>query len=108
MQSKLHALGFWADVDNSDNTLPKKVRNGEISQYNFILGTFLHYTFDFFVLTRLTVLGEDEQTARAVNIRNRDDAGEKKVRTATVPLDDFIKAITHLRDTYSQSNKLEL
>lgn len=41
VQSKLAALGFWADVDNGENTLQKKVRNGEIAQYNFILGRFI-------------------------------------------------------------------
>ena len=36
----LSDLGLFADVDNGDNTLPKKIRNGEIAQYNFILGWF--------------------------------------------------------------------
>ena len=35
---RLTSQGLYADVDNSDNTLPKKIRNGEIAQYNFILG----------------------------------------------------------------------
>ena len=34
----LTKLGLYVDVDNGENTLPKKVRNGEIAQYNFILG----------------------------------------------------------------------
>ncbi len=40
---RLSALGLYAEVDNSDNTLPKKIRNGEISQTNFILGMSTHY-----------------------------------------------------------------
>jgi threonyl-tRNA synthetase len=36
--NRLSALGFFADVDNGDNTLSKKIRNGEVAQYNFILG----------------------------------------------------------------------
>lgn len=36
--SRLTNLGLWADVDNGENTLPKKIRNGEIAQYNFIFG----------------------------------------------------------------------
>ena len=36
---KLSALGLFADVDNGADTLPKKIRNGEIAQYNFLLGT---------------------------------------------------------------------
>lgn len=36
--NRLSELGLYADVDNGENTLPKKIRNGEIAQYNFILG----------------------------------------------------------------------
>lgn len=35
---RLKSNGLFADVDNGADTLPKKVRNGEIAQYNFILG----------------------------------------------------------------------
>ena len=38
MADKLTGLGLYADVDNSPETLNKKIRNGEIAQYNFILG----------------------------------------------------------------------
>ena len=38
MAEKLTKLGLYVDVDNGENTLPKKIRNGEIAQYNFILG----------------------------------------------------------------------
>ena len=34
----LSNLGLFADVDVSPETLKKKIRNGEIAQYNFILG----------------------------------------------------------------------
>ena len=32
--------GIYADVDNGENTLPKKIRNGEIAQYNFLLSAY--------------------------------------------------------------------
>ena len=35
---RLGSFGLFADVDNGADTLPKKIRNGEIAQYNFILG----------------------------------------------------------------------
>ena len=38
MAAKLTKLGLFVDVDNGENTLPKKIRSGEIAQYNFILG----------------------------------------------------------------------
>ncbi|KAF8500154.1 hypothetical protein F5888DRAFT_1679539 [Russula emetica] len=37
--TKLSESGLFTDVDNGADTLPKKIRNGEIAQYNFILGT---------------------------------------------------------------------
>jgi len=36
--TRLADAGLFADVDNGADTLPKKIRNGEIAQYNFILG----------------------------------------------------------------------
>lgn len=45
--ARLDSLGLFADVDNGENTLPKKIRNGEIAQYNFILGA---HCFSFYVI----------------------------------------------------------
>jgi threonyl-tRNA synthetase len=39
VKQKLWDAGLFVDVDSSNNTLPKKIRNGEIAQYNFILGS---------------------------------------------------------------------
>lgn len=36
-----HPARMYVDVDLSGNTLPKKIRNGQIAQYNFIFGVFL-------------------------------------------------------------------
>ncbi|KAI0729485.1 hypothetical protein C8Q72DRAFT_884263 [Fomitopsis betulina] len=85
---KLNDLHIFADVDNGDNTLPKKIRNGEIAQYNFIL-----------------VVGQTELETRSVNVRNRDNIGQKG-REETVPLDDIIKKLVTLRDSRSLENKL--
>ncbi|TCD62131.1 threonyl-tRNA synthetase [Steccherinum ochraceum] len=84
----LSGLGLFADVDNGDNTLPKKIRNGEIAQYNFIL-----------------VVGQDELDTNSVNVRNRDDVGTK-ARTETLPLDVLTQKLVELRNTKSLSNKL--
>ena len=51
--AKLQELGLYVDVDNGENTLNKKIRNGEIAQYNFILGTFLLY------ITMTIILSDD-------------------------------------------------
>ncbi|KAK4695998.1 threonyl-tRNA synthetase, partial [Lecanoromycetidae sp. Uapishka_2] len=44
------------DMDISGNTMAKKIRTGQMQQYNFIF-----------------VVGAEEQESRSVNIRNRDD-----------------------------------
>ena len=43
--AKLSEKGLFADVDNGADTLPKKIRNGEIAQYNFILGASPYHSF---------------------------------------------------------------
>jgi hypothetical protein len=39
VKNKLWDVGLYADVDNGTDTLNKKIRNGELAQYNFIFGT---------------------------------------------------------------------
>jgi len=78
-------------VDNGENTLQKKIRNGELAQYNFIL-----------------VVGQEELDGKAVNVRNRDDVGEKKTRAATVPLDTLIEKLVTLKGSRSLSNKIAI
>lgn len=91
VQRKLSAAGLWTDVDNGENTLQKKIRNGEIAQYNFIL-----------------VVGQEELNEKAVNVRNRDDVGEKKTRAATVPLDILLEKLVALKGSRSLSNKIDI
>ncbi|KAF5392891.1 hypothetical protein D9757_000801 [Collybiopsis confluens] len=85
---RLSSLGLYADVDNSDNTLPKKIRNGEIAQYNFIL-----------------VVGQEELDARAVNVRNRDDVGTKN-KGEMIPLDTVVEKFVELKSSKRLKNQL--
>lgn len=41
VQQLLSNAGIYADVDNGPETFKKKIRNGEVAQYNFLLGEFL-------------------------------------------------------------------
>ena len=91
VQQNLSAAGLWTDVDNGENTLQKKIRNGELAQYNFIL-----------------VVGQEELDGKAVNVRNRDDVGEKKTRAATVPLNVLIEKLIALKGSRSLSNKIDI
>lgn len=51
------------------------------------------------------VVGQTELETRSVNVRNRDNIGQKG-REETVPLDDIIKKLVTLRDSRSLENKL--
>ena len=92
VRQTLWDAGLYADVDTSPETLPKKVRNGEIAQYNFIL-----------------VVGAEEMKSESVNIRNRDNVGSKeKGRDEVKPLADTLKAMLALKETKSLENTLNL
>lgn len=56
VQDAVHKAGYYVDVDDSTRTFPKKVREGQLAQYNFIL-----------------VVGQAEMDAKQVNLRTRDN-----------------------------------
>lgn len=65
VRQRLHDAGFMAEVDTDDSdTMNKKIRNAQLSQFNFIL-----------------VVGEKEQSNDTVNVRTRDNLvhGERSV-----------------------------
>jgi threonyl-tRNA synthetase len=76
VRDRLHAEGFYCDVDLSKATFQKKVRNAQVDQYNFQL-----------------VVGEAEAKNGTVNIRTRENKveGEKKV-------EELIDYLKQLRD----------
>jgi threonyl-tRNA synthetase len=105
-------LGLFADVDNGENTLPKKIRNGEIAQYNFILGmlccttlALLHIVSYLTYPSSTTVVGQEELDVRAVNVRNRDDVGTK-AKGEMVSLDEIAEKLAALKASRSLENKL--
>jgi len=85
--------------------LPKKIRNGEIAQYNFILG--VSQSTNSLTLTDVhsVVVGQEELDARSVNMRNRDDAGTK-ARGTILPLDLVVDQLVALKKSRSLENKL--
>ncbi len=80
--------GFYADVDVSGNTLQKKVRSGQMLQYNFIF-----------------IVGEQEQEEQSVNVRNR-DIQEEQGKNATVKFDEVVQQLITLRKGMRSDNKL--
>ncbi|CDK25861.1 unnamed protein product [Kuraishia capsulata CBS 1993] len=88
VQQKLSAAGFYADAELSGNTLQKKVRTGQLQKYNFIF-----------------IVGEQEQEAGSVNIRNR-DIQELQNKNEAVALDVVIAQLADLKDSKRQDNAL--
>ena len=70
---------LYVDVDVTGNTLQKKIRTGQLAQYNFIL-----------------VVGAEEKESRSVNIRNRDDTSSQS-RGVVVPLEEARQKFRALR-----------
>lgn len=88
VQQQLWDAGFFSDVDLSDNTLPKKIRTGQLAQYNFIF-----------------VVGHAEMENKSVNVRNRDDAKGREEELVT--LENAITLLGKLKEGKSLENKLE-
>ncbi|KAH8726630.1 hypothetical protein GQ44DRAFT_679051 [Phaeosphaeriaceae sp. PMI808] len=80
VQAQLRKHHLHADIDISGNTMQKKIRTAQLALYNFIM-----------------VVGAEEQAARAVNWRNRDDQATQQ-RGEIVPLDEAVKKLVALRD----------
>jgi len=81
VQSMLREQGLHADVDLSGNTMQKKIRTGQLAQYNFIF-----------------VLGAKEAESKTVNIRNRDIPETQKMGEL-VPLKEAVEKLVKARDS---------
>nr|XP_054756713.1 threonine--tRNA ligase 1, cytoplasmic-like isoform X1 [Lytechinus pictus] len=84
VKDRLHQEGFCCEVDiDAGDTMNKKIRNGQLAQFNFIL-----------------VVGEKEKTNETANVRTRDNQvhGEKSI-------EDIIKRFSHLKDTKSPNSE---
>ncbi|KAI5964123.1 uncharacterized protein KGF55_002065 [Candida pseudojiufengensis] len=79
---------FYCDIDISGNTLPKKVRTGQMFKYNFIF-----------------IVGQEEQDNYGVNVRNR-DIPEEQGKNAMINVDEVIKSLKQLKDDKRADNKL--
>lgn len=77
---------MFVDVDLSGNTLQKKIRTGQLAQYNFIF-----------------VVGDQEMKGREVNVRNRDDTSSQD-RGKPVPLEEIMSRLLTLRSERRQNS----
>ncbi|KAI0880208.1 threonyl-tRNA synthetase [Annulohypoxylon maeteangense] len=70
---------IFVDIDTTGNTLPKKVRNAQLAQYNFVF-----------------VVGDEEMRGRQVNVRYRDDTSTQD-RGKPVLLEEVVGKLQKLR-----------
>lgn len=69
---ELKAEGFEVEMDDSDSSISKKIRNAQLNQFNYIL-----------------VLGEKEESAGMLAVRKRED----QEKTQVVKLESFIEEL---------------
>ncbi|KAI9052515.1 hypothetical protein LZ554_003859 [Drepanopeziza brunnea f. sp. 'monogermtubi'] len=86
VQSIFKAEKMFVDVDLSGNTLQKKIRTGQLAQYNFVF-----------------VVGDQEMNGREVNVRNRDDTSSQD-RGKPVSVEEAIAKLKALRDERRSDN----
>jgi len=65
--SMLKKEKFYVDIDDSNHQLNRRIRDGQIAQYNYIL-----------------ICGEKEQADQTVTVRIRDASGDKAQETLSV------------------------
>jgi len=88
IQKLFRAKMMHVDVDIGSNTMAKKIRTGQLQQYNFIF-----------------VVGAEEEKSRSVNIRNRDNK-ETQNKGELVPIDVALEKLCALRDERRVVNEL--
>ncbi|KAG0056831.1 threonyl-tRNA synthetase [Gryganskiella cystojenkinii] len=80
---------FFVDLDKSDATLNKKIRNAELAQYNFIF-----------------VVGAEEVASGSVNVRSRDEEKENKVKGQVQSVVEVMEKLKNLRDSKSRLSRI--
>ncbi|KAJ5477945.1 hypothetical protein N7530_003454 [Penicillium desertorum] len=88
LQKILQGDKLSVDIDISGNTMQKKIRTGQLAQYNFIF-----------------VVGASERESRSVNVRNRDDPATQK-QGVMVPLEEVRIKLKALRKERRLENAL--
>ncbi|KAK3808599.1 MAG: hypothetical protein J3Q66DRAFT_392094 [Benniella sp.] len=88
VQKQLYEAGYFADVDSSDATLNKKIRNAELSYYNFIF-----------------VVGAEEESSESVNVRCRDDV-DSKAKGQVRKLEEVMDKLKELKDSKAKFSRI--
>ncbi|KAL6548240.1 hypothetical protein OROGR_008661 [Orobanche gracilis] len=78
VHDQIHRAGFYVDIDKSDKTINKKVREAQLSQYNYIL-----------------VVGEKDEDDKVVTVRIRD-----KNDHSPMTVEDLLKHFTEETEAF--------
>ncbi|KAF9912563.1 threonyl-tRNA synthetase [Linnemannia zychae] len=89
VRKRLFEEDFFVEVDGSDSTLNKKIRNAEVAQWNFVF-----------------VVGGEEAKHGAVNVRCRDDVGERKGKDEVRSLEEVVGRLKELRESKAKGSRL--
>ncbi|CDP00192.1 unnamed protein product [Coffea canephora] len=79
LRDQIHDAGYYVDVDATDRTIQKKVREAQVAQYNYIL-----------------VVGEEEAKTGQVSVRVRDKASHS-VKSVEELLSDLKNEVAAFR-----------
>ena len=115
IQRILRADKLNVDIDISGNTLQKKIRTGQVAQYNFIFGKNRHHlsyiskgkemNYKIIANALSIVVGAQEKESRSVNIRNRDDPSSQ-TKGSLIPLEEARQKLHALRKERRLVNSL--
>jgi threonyl-tRNA synthetase len=83
VQSRLWAAGFFVDFDETNKTIARKVLQGQLDGYNFIL-----------------VVGANEEASGTVNVRVRDEAPGAERHEVMTSVDDCIAMFNGLKASH--------
>jgi threonyl-tRNA synthetase len=85
LASKFQKAGFYCDIDYTNESVSKKVRNAQLTQINYIL-----------------TIGDKEMENKSMNLRTRDNVVHGEVN-----VDEFIETITKERNERSLTSPYE-
>jgi threonyl-tRNA synthetase len=107
VRNLFRAQGMYVDADLSGNTLQKRIRMGQIEQYNFIFGEFVNKKDSIArFANEVSVVGNQERDTCKVNVRNRNDQS-RHPKTTMVPLQTVIDGLKALRDERRLANTID-
>jgi len=81
---QIHSKGFFVDIERSDKTLQKKIRESQLQQYNFLL-----------------VVGDKEEKDGTVNVRTREERDKgQDAKVYSCSVQEILQTFEQMRNDY--------